>query len=395
MKTLVKWSLTLIAAVLLSSLALLNLGEVSLRWDVWHIDTSVTFVLALLIVLFVIAYLLIRSWLWLISIPAVWRNHRRIKRYQQAETSLVRGLIAQESADWSQAEKQLIKTAKLSQNGLMHYLTAAKMAAMQQAEQRRDNYLKQAKLEYPEQSLTIGLVEARLSAEKDPALATVILAELHKQYPKHQVVLQEYVQLLRQLKQLVRLREMIPVIKQNSGLSRQDLAQLETDVLAMQLAQSLSFSDLEQQWQDLTSKQKLNPQILVEYIKAAIKADQLNGLNEWIEKAIKAQWDESLIYYYGRIQFGPAYDRLKKAQAWLKNHPDSAVLYLTLGRLACQSQLWGQAHDYFKQSLKLQPELETFHAFAQCYEAEGEERQAALVYKQAMLELDKPKKDRV
>lgn len=390
MKTLFKLSLVLIASVLFASLVLLNLGEVSLRWDVWHIDTSVTFVLALLIIVLILAYLFIRIWLWLLSLPAVWRNHRRIKRYQQAEHSLTRGLIAQESADWSQAEKQLIKTAKLSENGLMHYLTAAKMAAMQQADQRRDHYLKQAKLQYPEQSLTIGLVEARLSAEKDPSLAAVILAELHKQHPKHQVVLQEYVELLRQLKQLARLREMMPVIRKNSGLSRQDLAQLETDVLAMQLAQSLSFSDLEQQWQDLTSKQKLNPQILVEYIKASMKAEQLNGLSEWIEKAIKAQWDESLVYFYGRIQFGPAYDRLKKAQAWLKKHPDSAVLYLTLGRLGCQSQLWGQAHDYFQQSLKLQPELETFHAFAQCYEAEGEERQAALVYKQAMLALDKP-----
>lgn len=390
MKTLVKLSIALIATVLLTSLALLNQGEVSLRWDVWQIDTSASFVLALAIVAVLLLYLVLRVWIWLWSLPAKWRHHRLIKRYQQAETSLTRGLIAQETADWSQAEKQLIKTAKLSQNGLMHYLTAAKMAAMQQADQRRDQYLKQAKLQYPEQSLTIGLVEARLISENDPALAVVILAELHKQHPKHRVVLQEYVTLLRQLKQLSRLRELMPVIRKVAGLSRPDLAQLETDVLAMQLAQASDYESLEQLWQTLSHKQKLNPQIMVEYVKAAMKAEQLNGLSEWIEKALKAQWDESLVYYFGRIQFGPAYDRFKKAQAWLKNHPDSAVLYLTLGRLACQSQLWGQAHDYFKQSLKLQPELETFHAFAQCYEAEGEDRQAALVYKQAMLELDKP-----
>ncbi|UQB42311.1 heme biosynthesis protein HemY [Thiomicrospira microaerophila] len=390
MKSLIKLSLVLIVTVLLTSLALLNLGEVNLRWDIWQIETSVTFVLALLIVLFILFYLIIRGWLWVFNLPAVWRNHRRIKRFQQAENSLARGLIAQESADWSQAEKQLIRTAKLSQNGVMHYLTAAKMASMQQADQRRDQYLRQAKLDYPEQGLTIGLVEARLLTEKDPALAAVILAELHKQNPKHKVVLQEYVGILRQLKQWMRLRELMPVIKKVSGLARQDIAQIETEVLAMQLAQAESFSEVENLWQALNGKQKLYPQIMVEYVKAAMKAEQLNGLSEWIEKALKAEWDESLVYYYGRIQFGPAYDRLKKAQAWLKQHPQSAVLFLSLGRLACQSQLWGQAHEYFKQSLKLQPELETFHAFAQCYEAEGEEREAALIYKQAMLALDKP-----
>lgn len=389
MKTLIKWSLVFVATVLLTSFALLNLGEVSVRWDVWHIDTSVSFALTLLVLVVIALYLLIRLWLWLANLPKAWRNRQQIKRYQLAESTLTKGLIAQETADWSQAEKQLIKTAKLSQNGLMHYLTAAKMAAMQQADQRRDQYLTQARLDYPAQSLTIGLVEARLLSEKDPVLASVILAELHNQQPKHRVVLQEYVALLRQLKQLSRLRELMPTIKKVSGLSRQDLAQLETDVVAMQLAQATEFSEVEQQWNALASKQKLNPQIMVEYVKAAIKAEQLNGLSEWIDKALSAQWDESLVYYYGRIQFGPAYDRLKKAQAWLAKQPQSAVLYLTLGRLACQSQLWGQAHDYFKQSLKLQPELETFHAFAQCYEAEGEDRQAALVYKQAMLELDK------
>ena len=392
MKTLIKWGLVFVATVLLTSFALSNIGEVSLRWDVWQVDTSVSFALSIIVIGLVLMYLLMRSWLWLVNIPRAWRNRKQLKRYQQAENSLAKGLIAQETSDWSQAEKHLVKTAKLSQNGLMHYLTAAKMASMQQADQRRDQYLTQARLEYPEQGLTIGLVESRLLTEKDPALATVILAELHNQYPKHRVVMQEYVKLLRQLKQLNRLRELMPTIKKISGLSRQDLAQLETDVLALQFAQAADFTEVEMQWQGLTTKQKLDPQIMVEYIKAGIKAEQLNGLSEWVEKALRTQWDEGLVYYYGRIQFGPAYDRLKKAQTWLQNQPHSAVLYLTLGRLACQSQLWGQAHDYFKQSLKLQPELETFHAFAQCYEAEGEERQAALVYKQAMLELDKPQK---
>ena len=392
MKKLIGWGLLLIFAVSLTSLALLNLGEVTLKWDVWEINTSVSFVLAALIVLLIVFYALIRVWLWLKGLPAAWRKRRQVKRYRQAQMSLSKGLIAQEESDWAQAEKQLIKSAKLSENGLVHYLTAAKMADMQQASGRRDKYLAQARELYPEDALTIGLVEARLIKEQDAGTAAVILSELHRLQPNHRAVLSEYVALLRRQKQAETLMNLMPAIKKHAGLNRDELDGLETEVIAMRLAKSANHTDLESQWQGLSTKQKLNPLVMAEYVQFSLQVKQFNGLAEWLEKAIKTQWDERLVYLYGQIQFGPAFDRLKKAQAWLKDHPDDPVLLLSLGRLACQSQLWGQAHGYLRESLRLRPELETFHVLAQCYEAEGQDSQAALVYKQAMLQLDSPSK---
>ncbi|MBE0494226.1 MAG: heme biosynthesis protein HemY, partial [Thiomicrospira sp.] len=392
MKKLIGWGLILIFAVSLTSLALLNIGEVTLKWDVWEINTSVSLVLAGLIVLLMVFYALIRIWLWLKGLPAAWRKRRQIKRYRQAQMSLSKGLIAQEESDWAQAEKQLIKTAKLSENGLVHYLTAAKMADMQQASARRDKYLAQARELYPEDGLTIGLVEARLIRDQDASTAAIILSELHRLQPNHRAVLSEYVSLLRQQKQAETLMTLMPAIKKHAGLNRDDLEGLETEVSAMRLAKAANLEDLEAQWKGLSTKQKLSPPVMAEYVQYCLQAKQLNGVAEWLDKAIKAQWDERLVYLYGQIQFGPAYDRLKKAQAWLKEHPDNPVLLLSLGRLACQSQLWGQAHGYLRESLRLRPELETFHILAQCYEAEGQDSQAALVYKQAMLQLDPPTK---
>lgn len=390
MKNLLVWSLVLLLAVSLTTLALLNLGEVTLKWDVWEINTSASFMLAALILLLIVFYAAVRVWLWISGLPQAWRNWRQLKRYQQAQMSLSKGLIAQEESDWAQAEKQLIKTAKLSENGLVHYLTAAKMADMQQASGRRDKYLAQARELYPQEAITIGLVEARLIKEQDLSTAALILSELHRLQPNHRAVLSEYVRVLRQQKQADKLLELMPLIKKHAGLNRQDLDALEVEVIAMRLAKSANYADLETQWQTLSSKQKLSPPIMAEYAQFCLQAKELNGLAEWLEKALKSEWDERLVYLYGQIQFGPAYDRLKKAQAWLKDRPNSAVLLLTLGRLACQSQLWGQAHGYLRESLRLQPELETFHVLAQCYESEGQDSQAALVYKQAMLQLDPP-----
>lgn len=390
MKTFIVWGMVLLAAVSLTTFALLNLGAVTIRWGQWEIQTSVSLMLSALVVFLLIWIVLVRAWVWLVGLPQAWRRYRQMKRYQKAQVTLSKGLIAQEEANWAQAEKHLLQSAKFSENGLMHYLTAAKMADMQQASARRDHYLEQARQLYPDEQVTIGLVEARLIMAKDPTTAMLILAELHRLQPRHKAVLNEYVAVLRQQKQADTLLSLMAQIKKIAGLSRADLAQLEDDIQAMRIQQADGYNSVQAIWQHLSTKQKLTPVILSEYVHACLRANELNGVSQWIEKALKAQWDEGLVYLYGRIQYGPAYDRLKTAQAWLKTHPDSAVLFLTLGRLACQSQLWGQAHGYFRESLKRQPELETFHAFAQCYEAEGQESQAALVYKQAMLALDKP-----
>ncbi|MEA1988002.1 MAG: heme biosynthesis protein HemY, partial [Pseudomonadota bacterium] len=100
-------------------------------------------------------------------------------------------------------------------------------------------------------------------------------------------------------------------------------------------------------------------------------------------------WNDRLVYQYGRLTLGPAFERLKVAEKWRTTQGDeNPVLLLTLGRLACKSQLWALGQGYLKQSLKLRTEVETFHALAQCYEAEGKENQAALTYKEAILQLE-------
>lgn len=391
MKRLIVWGLIFLFGAGLTTLALLNIGEVSIRWDVWQIDTSLSFVLALVLVFAGLLWLLLRSWLWLVSLPEKWAKRREIKRYQKAEQSLSLGLIAQEQADWAQAEKQLIRTAKLAQNGVMHYLTAARMAHMQQASARRDQYLQQAREHYPDQNLMIGLVEAKLLEEQDLHSSRIILQELYRLHPKHKALLSEYVKVLRLQKDSATLETLRADIKKYAGLSSQQWQTLDNEIHALRLAQMPDYQQLAQYWQGLSHKQKLQPLVMSEYVKASIGFREMSGLAEWLEKSVKAQWDEGLVYLYGKLEFGPAYDRLKRAQAWSEHHPKNPVLLLTLGRLACQSQLWGQAHAYLRESLQLQPELETFHALALCYEAEGQDSQAAIVYKQAIAQLEDAK----
>lgn len=392
MRQVIVLALVLGVSTLLASVILRDNGHVSMVWGEWMVETSLSFVLVSALVLFVVGYAWVRLLLTLWRLPRIWRNRRRLRRYSKAESAMARGMIALEYGDWQRAERQLIRSAKHSEAGLVHYLSAAKMADNQKAYDRRNQYLMQARADYPQDYVTIGLVEARLLMEQQPEVALTILQTLYEQHPRQSTVLLEYARLLRKTEHWQALETLMPALKSRRVMSREDYSALEVALWAGKLASALTEEALEALWQQLDARQKWLPEILAEYVERRLGWQQEVGLEQWIEKSLKKQWHDRLVYQYGRLTLGPAFERLKKAEPWLKGQPENPVLLLTLGRLACRSQLWARGQSYLKQSLALRPEIETFHALAQCYEAEGEERQAALIYKQAILQLEKKDK---
>lgn len=389
MNKIVKWSLALLAVTFLATLALKDNGRLSMVWYNWVIETSLTFAITSVVVILGVIYLLIRFWVYLIHLPRHLRERKEIKRHNRAETTLNRGMIALEYGDWKMAEKQLIKSAKHSAAGLVHYLSAAKMAHNQNAPERRDKYLQEARAQYPDDHETIGLVEARLLKGQEPAKAKVILKTLLEQHPQNRAILAETARLLQQLSNWKELEAVLPSIKKYAALEKSDIQTLEVSMIAGKVAQAENTQALDEIWNRLTAKQQMQPEILSEFVEQRMGWGQQQSLAGLIERSLKIVWYDRLVYQYGRIDFGPAFERLKVAEGWLKKRPSNPVLLLTLGRLACMSQLWGVAHTYFKKSLKLRPEIETFHALAKCYESEGLESQAALTYKEAILQLEK------
>jgi len=388
MKLIIIWAIVFLTSTALATLMLYDNGHVAMVWGDWVVETSLSFMVAATLITFIVIYLAVRLLMNVWQFPSRWRNRRRIKRYNKAETAMASGMIALEHGDWQRAEKQLIKSAKHSEAGVVHFLSAAKMAYNQKAYGRCEQYLTQARSEYPDEYLTIGLVEARLLAERQPEVALTILETLHEQQPKQKTVLAEYAQQLRSLKQWNTLESLLPEIKRTKAMERDEYSAIEIAIWAGRLANATSEDELDSLWSGLTNRQKLTSEILAEYVEQRLGWQQEVGLELWLEKGLKAQWNDRLVYQYGRLTLGPAFERLKRAEKWLAQQPENPVLLLSIGRLACRSQMWGLGQSYLKKSLSLRAEIETFHALAQCYEAEGEIDQAALTYKQAILQLE-------
>jgi HemY protein len=389
MGLIVTLALVFLVGTSLATLFIYDNGLVSLVWGDWVIETSVSFLLVSLVVLFMALYFAIRLFSNLWNVPKFWRKNRRLSQYKKAETALAKGMVALEYGNWRKAEKELIKSAKQSEEGLVHYLSAAKMAHNQKAYKRRDRYLAQAREHYIDDYLTIGLIEARLLAESKPEQSRAILETLHEQEPENGTVLIELAYILRKLQDWNALGEIFPKLKKTRLIDKAEQAELETQLLSGKIMLIKDRSELDHLWQQLSSERQLIPNVLAEYVEKSLGWGQEKGLTGLIERALKKQWDDRLVYQYGRIVQTSALERLKTAESWLKKgHEQNPVLLLTLGRLACTAQLWGRGQNYLKESLKIRPEVETFHALAKCYEAEGKESQAALIYKEAILKLE-------
>lgn len=388
MNKIFKWSIFFILATVLTTVSLQDNGRLSMVWHDWVIETSLSFAVVMALIAITLFYLLVRFWSFLLHLPRRLRERRLQKRQHKAGQVLTKGMIALEFGDWKMAEKQLIKSAKNSPTGLVNYLSAAKMAHNQQASNRRDQYLQEAREQYPEEYETIGLVEARLIRDEAPLKAKAILTALLRQHPKSRILLAEYAHLCQQIEDWSTLEKMLPSLKRTSALDKEALQQLEIHMIAGKVAQAEDCDELDKIWDGLSTKQQYQPDILAEFVEQRMGWGQEQGLAELIAKSLKKGWNDRLVYQYGRIQFGPAFDRFKVAEGWLSGQEENPVLLLTLGRLACMSQFWGAAHAYLKRSLAIRPEVETFHVLAKCYEAEGLDSEAALTYKEAILQLE-------
>lgn len=393
MKQIVILASVFFIAAALATLMLYDNGRVSMVWGDWVLETSLSFMIAAVMAFLAVGYAAVRLVAFLWNLPQHLSNRRQMKRYSAAQSSMHDGLLALEYGDWQKAEKLLIKSAKHSESGLVHYLSAAKMAHNQGVFERRDYYLKQAREFYPKEYVVIGLVEARLLQQDRPEESLIVLQALFEDNPRNPAVVRELALAYRDLGKWLRLEDLMNDIKKSKAMVREELWDLERELIAGKLTICPSLDELNAYWQSLPKKYQLQAEVLAEFVEQRFGFADESGLKEWIEKSLAKAWDDRLVHQYGRLTYGPAFERLKVAEKWQQGRTENPILLLTLGRLACQSQMWVMAHNYLKNSLRLCPQLETFHALAMCYESEGKTSQAALTYKEAILQLEQTTKN--
>lgn len=362
-------------------------GYVLIAIHHWTIETTVWVAIIGLILVFIILHMFLLLLHWIIHIPASWSNWLAKRRVQTAQATTRRGLIEFSEGHWQQAQNHLIKALPDTETPLLNYLTAARAAQEMGDNKLRDDYLREAQQSMPEAKIAVELTQAQLqlaNRQWEQALAT--LRHLQDLAPHHPYVLKLLMQLYIEVKDWPQLIALLPELKRNkvvSGdayLSLQHQAYLQSFVDLIKQDQSQTLIDFVAA---LPKNLSHDPELMAEYSRYLLRKNQDAKAEALLRRCLSKQFKEQLIGIYGQINSNDS--QLHFAESLLKDQPHSAALFLCLGRLAKNQNLWGKAKMYFEQSIEFGATPETYMELGLLVEQLSDPAGACEAYQKGLL----------
>lgn len=378
----------LLAAVWLGIKIHSNPGYLLIAFQHWTIEMplwlSGTIIIASFIVLYILIQIIKGTWT-LFSRFSRWSKQRRINKAWQRTHH---GLIALASGDWRLAEKNLIRAANQTDVPIINYLSAAYAAQQQEAYDRRDDYLREIRPKDKLSELALGITQARLQFQHnqlEQCLAT--LQRLQQLEPKHIYTLNLLQDVYLALADWSSLETLLPLLYKYKVQPFDDLEKLEAQIyegLLLNAKKTGAFENVSAVWDRIPRDFRIQPKLLIIYVDV-LEANKPGEAEQLLKNALQKQWDNTLIYWYGKIKGKDLDKQLKTAESWLKTQVNNPHLLFALGRLCIFNQLWGKARSYFEASLSLAPNAEVYLELAALLEQLNETNSALQKYKDGLM----------
>lgn len=389
--------LVIAAAALLGLAIAEHPGYVLIAYRNFRFESSLWATLALVAVLWLVIWgikVLIELLTTSGGVVNPWSRRNRSRRVQIA---IEQGQMDLAEGRWASAQKHLHRAAEAERQPLLYYLGAARAANEQGLYEESDRLLERALERQPQAELAIALSHAQLQTDRNDtegALAT--LQAMRERHPHS-------IQMLRQLQRLHQQRgdwsaliRLLPELRKNKILPAAELADLERRAWGENLSLaahrdedgSVGLQSLTRAWQQLTSAQRQEPQLVLAYAEQLRQLGAQAEAEEVLRTALKRQYDSHLVRLYGLLRGADPDRQLKLAEGWLKEHPQDPSLLLTLGRLCLQNSLWGKARDYLESSLRVQRNPEACAELARLLARLGDTEQSNQLFQEGLGLLD-------
>jgi HemY protein len=370
--------LALFAAVAITLLVKEDNGYILIGYGSWTIEGSLALFGLGILVLFLLAYVAIRTASRIWHMPERVAEWRRKRRNLKARQALTRGLLELAEGRWKVAERHFTRNVAQSETPLLNYLAAARAAQLQGEHTRRDDYLHLAHESMPSADVAVGLTQAELQLahqQYEQALAT--LMHVRSLSPKHTYVLTLLKKLYENLGEWKKLEEMMPELKRRKVISDADYQVLERRVYQERLVQESSSLDaLVSYWQLVPKGVRQQQVILIEYCKHMMALDAGSRVEPLIANSLLREWNSELVSLYGHIELANPSHQLAVAEGWLQHHAEDSGLLLTLARLSLQNKLWGKARSYLEASIGIAPSAESYQQLGLLLERLGDDEEA-------------------
>mgnify|MGYP000633630965 CR=1 FL=1 len=363
-------------------------GYVLLSYNQTTVETSLWVMIVALIVGFVALHWVLNL-LFNTRLPTTQlRNWREGRRQRSAQSKTVKGLLALSEGNWQKAQKQLSSAAERSELALVNYLAAARAAHEQGDEQTADEMLNKARQSTPNADVAVGITQAQFQLARgqlEPCLA--MLLQLRRMAPNNSYIIKLLKDVYIQLKDWQSLSSLLPDMRKQQVLQQDAMSELTETVHLNRLEAALASFNVEtpnedrlkrlaQTWDSMPNEMTRNLALVERYCEILIELGADDSAEKTLRDLIKREWDDSLVALYGRINGSNAKKQLDQARGWLKQHPQSPALLLTLGRLSLRNKQWGEALKFFQQSLEYGPDRETLAELIRLLRHLGDKDQA-------------------
>ena len=360
MKRLVVWlmlalALALLGALWLGSWLLADPGYVLLIHGQREIETSVVF-LVLMLVLAGAALILLTLFmapLWRFLTPASWTGWRR---RQAAQRQLQQGLLELAAGHWQRAEGLLTSAARRADWPLPAWLAAA-VAARQVGDGDAMRAALAQAAAAPSGRLPTLLLRARIALyDGAPQRARELLEPERKRYNDSPVLMNMLAEAYGREANWAGLCDLMPALRKIDADPRLDQREYRAWLGRMRQAASMpGFNNATQRRETLARLWKRVPQRLRR--EPALRAQYAGYLAQFgdgpaalkiIERRIDSDWDDGLAAVLEAIDDVPPEQLLARLEKWLGERPGNQRLLLTAGRVALKAQLWGKARAFFE-----------------------------------------------
>lgn len=371
-------------------------GYVLVVWGETSIEMSLWFGLAVLLLFVFALYLvitIIRS-----GFLGIDSARQKIAGYssQKAQQKTIAGLIAFIEGDWSSAHRQLTRAAKKVSSPIINYLAAARCAYEMGNEQEALQLLHSAEKSTQNSELAVALTQVRMQLSNQQfEQALAILSRASKLSPNHNVILKLQQKVYIALKDWAALKKLLPKLHQQDIGSVKERYHLEKmlyrELLAEQvhknkrLPEEEKFSALSQCWKSLPNHFQQDEQVVTVYVSELVDLQKYSEAKAVLEKSLRKSLNNEWIKLYGLITCTDKKAELIHAEKWLTVEPKNATVLLAVGRLCLQNQQWGRAKDFFKASLSLDAQAETYAELARLQNFLGEKEESQQAYQAGLL----------
>jgi HemY protein len=325
-------------------------GYVLVRYGATSIETTLVFALAFLLLVWGALSLFGR----LLRTPLEAWSRRRSRRGRER---ISRGLVALAEGRYASALRELERASHLSGLQAPALLGAARAAQARGDRERAGALLAQAppaaalvlrarfELERGRPDAALALLKQEMEKSTLPPAAWHLLVESALQCGEAAIAL-----------------EALPNLARAQALTSADFAALEARTQAAALIAAPDRDRLGQLWSKLPRGQRRPPEAVAAYARRAAELGQVLAAMSEIEAALRRQWSEALIAGYSELGPAEAEPRLRHAEGWIADQPNSPGLALTLGRLCIQCKLWGKAREYLERGLAIEPSAALWEA---------------------------------